>query len=142
MSVRRVIVNTVKAPAAFGPYNQAVVVGGTMYISGQIGIRPGGSDLVPGGVRAEARQALDNMGQILRAVGATHGNVVKATVLLADMADFVAVNEIYSEFFKKPTEPARAAFQVAGLPKGAKVEIEAVAVLGDIADIDMDKHKL
>ncbi len=135
-AVRRVIINTARAPSAIGPYNQAVVVGSTMYISGQIGMRPGTSSLVEGGVEAQARQALANMGEILRAAGATHRNVVKATVLLASMDDFVTVNGVYSEFFKAPTEPARAAYQVAGLPKGAKVEIEAIAVLGDIVDVE------
>ncbi len=138
MPVRRVIVSTMKAPAAIGPYNQAVVVGNTMYVSGQLGMRPGTSELVRGGVREEARQALTNMGEILRAAGATHRNVVKATVLLADMGDFAVVNEVYSEFFKTPVEPARAAYQVAGLPKGGRVEIEAIAIVGDIIDEKKD----
>lgn len=105
-----------------------------MYVSGQLGMDPATKELVEGGVVPQARQALKNMGEILKAAGASHASVVKATVLLADMSDFAKVNEVYAEFFKGPGEPARAAYQVAGLPKGAAVEIEAVAVVGDVKD--------
>ncbi|XP_059098223.1 2-iminobutanoate/2-iminopropanoate deaminase-like [Tigriopus californicus] len=133
MSVNRVIVNTQKAPAAIGPYNQAVLVDKTLYVSGQIGFDPASMEIVSGGVQAQTRQALTNMGQILSAAGIGHDNVVKTTVLLQSINDFTAVNDVYKEFFTA-NYPARAAYQVAALPRGALVEIEAVAVVGDIVD--------
>ena len=137
--VRRTIISTNKAPGAIGPYNQAVLVDRTLYISGQIGFEPktmqivGREDGSKGRVQMEAKQALENMGEILKAAGASYNNVVKTTVLLADINDFVAVNDVYKTFFTS-NYPARAAYQVAALPKGALVEIEAVAVVGTIKD--------
>ncbi|XP_062933525.1 2-iminobutanoate/2-iminopropanoate deaminase [Cynocephalus volans] len=128
--VRRVI-STAKAPGAIGPYSQAVLVGRTVYISGQLGMDPSSGQLVPGGVVEETKQALTNVGEILKAAGCDFTNVVKATVLLADINDFGAVNEIYKQYFKN-NFPARAAYQVAALPKGGRVEIEAVAVQGPL----------
>merc|ERR1711970_1075926 len=133
-SLRRVIISTKKAPDAIGPYNQAVQVNSTLYISGQIGFIPSTMEVVGGGVVEEARQALTNMGNILEAANCTFDNVVKTTVLLADINDFAAVNEVYKEFFRS-NYPARAAYQAAALPRGAKVEIEAVAVVGDIVTV-------
>merc|ERR1712212_1352215 len=130
--IRRII-STTKAPAAIGPYSQAVVVDRTMYISGQLGMDPANGQLVAGGVQAQARQALVNMGEILKAAGCDYNNVVKTTVLLADMNDFNSVNETYKTFFTS-NFPARAAYQVAALPRGGLVEIEAVAVLGPFSD--------
>ncbi|XP_018618200.1 2-iminobutanoate/2-iminopropanoate deaminase [Scleropages formosus] len=129
----RKIINTGKAPAAIGPYSQAVVVDRTVYISGQLGMEPSSGQLVPGGVEAQTRQALVNMGEILKAAGCDFNNVMKTTVLLADMNDFNNVNEVYKQFFSK-NFPARAAYQVAALPRGGLVEIEAIAVLGPVAD--------
>ena len=126
-------------PDAIGHYNQGVQLGSTLYISGQIGFEPSTMEIVgrqngsKGNVQMEAKQALQNMGEILKAVGASYNNVVKTTVLLADMNDFVPVNEVYTTFFTS-NYPARAAYQVAALPKGALVEIEAVAVVGAIKD--------
>nr|AFK10838.1 heat-responsive protein 12 [Callorhinchus milii]AFM85930.1 ribonuclease isoform 1 [Callorhinchus milii]AFM87333.1 ribonuclease isoform 1 [Callorhinchus milii] len=134
--VRR-IVHTVRAPGAIGPYSQAVVVDRTMYISGQLGMDPKTGQLVPGGTMAEAKQALINMGEILKTAHCDYNNVVKTTVLLADLNDFNSVNEVYQQFFKT-NFPARAAYQVAALPRGGRVEIEAVAVLGPIVDSPMD----
>ncbi|XP_063306372.1 2-iminobutanoate/2-iminopropanoate deaminase isoform X1 [Pelobates fuscus] len=131
--IRRII-TTSKAPGAIGPYSQAVVVDKTMYVSGQIGMDPLSGQVVAGGVKPEAKQALVNMGEILRAAGCDYSNVVKTTVLLADMNDFNDVNEIYKQFFQK-NYPARAAYQVAALPRGARIEIEAVAILGPITEI-------
>ncbi|NP_001084732.1 uncharacterized protein LOC414697 [Xenopus laevis] len=131
--VRRII-STAKAPAAIGPYSQAVVVDKTMYVSGQLGMDPSSGQLVAGGVKNEAKQALVNMGEILKAAGCDYSNVVKTTVLLADINDFNDVNEIYKQFFQT-NFPARAAYQVAALPRGGKVEIEAIAVLGPITEI-------
>ncbi|XP_022317439.2 2-iminobutanoate/2-iminopropanoate deaminase-like [Crassostrea virginica] len=130
--VRRII-QTAKAPSAIGPYSQAVLVENTLYVSGQIGLSPQSGTMVQGGVVSETEQALKNMQAILEEAGTTMDNVVKATVLLDDINNFGAVNEVYAKFFKK-SFPARAAFQVAALPKGAKVEIEAVAIVGKLVD--------
>uniref|UniRef100_A0A087Y3T2 2-iminobutanoate/2-iminopropanoate deaminase n=1 Tax=Poecilia formosa TaxID=48698 RepID=A0A087Y3T2_POEFO len=131
--IRRII-TTAKAPAAIGPYSQAVVVDRTMFVSGQLGMDPASGQLVAGGVQAQTRQALVNMGEILKAAGCGYENaVVKTTVLLADMNDFVNVNDVYKQFFST-NFPARAAYQVAALPRGGLVEIEAVAVLGPLND--------
>ncbi|XP_065687808.1 2-iminobutanoate/2-iminopropanoate deaminase isoform X2 [Patagioenas fasciata] len=132
-SLVKKIISTSKAPAALGPYSQAVLVDRTMYIAGQIGIEPSTGQLVPGGAKEEAKQALKNMGEILKAVGCDYSNVVKATVLMADMKDFNDINDIYRQFFKA-NFPARAAYQVAALPKGARVEIEAIAIQGPLQD--------
>merc|ERR1712168_1527866 len=136
--VHRVIVKTAKAPAAIGTYSQAVLVDKTLYISGQIGFDPKTMIIVGEGkdVKAEAQQALTNMGEIVKSVGATFNNVVKATVLLNDINDFAAVNEVYGTFFTQ-NFPARAAYQAANLPKGALVEIEAIAVVGEVQDLPM-----
>ncbi|XP_018969263.1 2-iminobutanoate/2-iminopropanoate deaminase isoform X2 [Cyprinus carpio] len=131
-SVQRKIPFTPKAPIRQGIYSQAVLVDRTMYISGQIGMDISGQ-LVVGGVEAQAKQALINMGEILKAAGCGYENVVKTTVLLADINDFNNVNDVYKQFFKS-NFPARAAYQVAALPRGGLVEIEAVAVLGPITD--------
>ncbi|XP_063306373.1 2-iminobutanoate/2-iminopropanoate deaminase isoform X2 [Pelobates fuscus] len=130
----RRIIYTPNAPARSDVYSQAVVVDKTMYVSGQIGMDPLSGQVVAGGVKPEAKQALVNMGEILRAAGCDYSNVVKTTVLLADMNDFNDVNEIYKQFFQK-NYPARAAYQVAALPRGARIEIEAVAILGPITEI-------
>ncbi|XP_013797391.1 2-iminobutanoate/2-iminopropanoate deaminase [Apteryx mantelli] len=132
-TVVRKIISTAKAPAALGPYSQAVLVDRTMYIAGQIGIEPASGQLVSGGAKEEAKQALKNMGEILKAAGCDYCNVVKTTVLMADMKDFNDINDIYRQFFNM-NFPARAAYQVAALPKGARVEIEAVAIQGSIQD--------
>lgn len=104
-----------------------------MYISGQLGLDVASGQLVDGGVQVQARQALINMGEILKAAGCDYSNVVKTTVLLADINDFNRVNEVYKTFFTS-NFPARAAYQVAALPRGGRVEIEAVAVLGPLSD--------
>ncbi|XP_061616770.1 2-iminobutanoate/2-iminopropanoate deaminase isoform X1 [Phyllopteryx taeniolatus] len=129
----RKIINIATAPAAIGPYSQAVLVDRTLYISGQLGMDVASGQLVQGGVQAQAKQALVNMGEILKASGCNYTNVVKTTVLLADINDFNGVNEVYKTFFSS-NFPARAAYQVAALPRGGLVEIEAVAVVGPLAD--------
>lgn len=116
-----------KAPAALGPYSSAVKVGNTLYLSGQLGIDPATGELAEG-VEAQARQAMRNIAGVLEDAGASFDNVVKMTVLLADINDFAAVNEVYGDFLSEPY-PARSAFQVAAIPKGALVEIEAIAVV-------------
>lgn len=122
-------VSTTNAPAAIGPYSQAIQVNKTIYVSGQIPIDPATGEFAGEDIAAQTRQSLTNIRQILAAAGADMTNVVKTTVLLSDIADFAAMNEVYAEFFAEPY-PARAAFQAAAIPKGAKVEIEAIAVLG------------
>lgn len=120
---------TPDAPAAIGPYSQAIECRPSrmLFISGQIPIDPATSAIVPGGIEAEARQALRNIDAILVAGGMDRTNVVRATIFLASMSDFQVVNGIYADFFGDH-KPARAAFQVAALPKGALVEIDAIAV--------------
>ena len=120
-------VHTDHAPAAIGPYSQAVVAGNTIYVSGQIPIVPEKGELIEGGIEEQTRQSLTNISNILKEAGMSMKNVVKVTVLLADINDFAAVNEIYKDFFEAPF-PARSAFAVAALPKGGKIEIEAIAV--------------
>ncbi|MBS6864979.1 MAG: RidA family protein [Oscillospiraceae bacterium] len=122
-------IQTPNAPAAIGPYSQAVQAGGTIYVSGQLPINPATGEFAGADIRAQARQSLENIKAILAAAGTDMAHVVKTTVLLQDMADFAAMNEVYAEYFSEPY-PARAAFQVAKLPKDALVEIEAVAVTG------------
>ena len=118
---------TQNAPAAIGPYSQAIEANGTVYVSGQLGIDPATGSFAEGGAVAQARQSLTNISNILKEAGLSMKNVVKVTVLLADINDFAAVNEVYKDFFEAPF-PARSAFAVAALPKGGKIEIEAVAV--------------
>ena len=121
-------VSTEKAPAAIGPYSQAEQAGNTVYVSGQLPIDPATGAFAGEDIRAQTRQSLTNIRSILEAVGADMSKVVKTTVLLKNIADFAAMNEVYAEFFAAPY-PARAAFQVAALPKDALVEIECVAVI-------------
>ena len=121
-------ITTPKAPAAIGPYSQAICAGQTIYVSGQLPIDPATGQFAEGGIKAEARQSLTNIRNILAEAGLTMKNVAKVTVLLADIQDFAAVNEVYAAFFEAPY-PARSAFAVAALPKGAAIEIEAIAVM-------------
>ena len=120
------IIATENAPKAVGPYSQAVEVNGTVYISGQIPVVPADGS-IPESIELQARQSLNNIGAILEKTGLTYSNVVKTTVLLADITDFASMNAVYSEFFTEE-KPARACYQVAALPMGVKVEIEAIAV--------------
>ncbi len=120
-------ISTSNAPAAIGPYSQAIEANGTVYVSGQLPIDPVTGNFVEGGIKAEARQSLTNIKNILASVGLDMKNVVKVTVLLADMGCFADVNEVYAEFFESPY-PARSAFAVKALPKGGNIEIEAIAV--------------
>lgn len=121
-------VKTDKAPQAIGPYSQGIVANGFVFCSGQIPIVPQTGQLSPGGIEDQARQVLKNVSAVLEAAGTSLDNVVKATVFLQDMNDFAAMNKVYAEFFKTPF-PARAAVQVARLPRDVKVEIEVIAIL-------------
>jgi 2-iminobutanoate/2-iminopropanoate deaminase len=121
-------VRTEKAPQAIGPYSQAIVANGFVFASGQIPIVPATGELNTGAIEDQTRQVLKNLGAVLEAAGSSYDQVVKATVFLQDMNDFSRMNQIYAEFFKPPF-PARAAVQVARLPRDVKVEIEAVALV-------------
>lgn len=121
-------VKTDKAPQAIGPYSQGIVANGFVFCSGQIPIVPQTGQLSTGSIEDQTRQVLKNVNAVLEAAGTSLDNVVKATVFLQDMNDFAAMNKVYAEFFKTPF-PARAAVQVARLPKDVKVEIEVIAIL-------------
>ena len=122
-----IAIHTDKAPAAIGPYSQAIQAGNTIYVSGQIPIDPTTGNFAGDDITTQTRQSLMNLRSILQEAGADLSDVVKTTVLLADMADFAAMNAVYAEFFTAPY-PARAAFQAACLPRNALVEIECIAV--------------
>lgn len=122
-------VQTAGAPAAIGPYSQAIISGGFVYTAGQIALDPASGDLVEGGVEAQAERVLLNLTAVLEAAGSGMAQVVKTTMYLADMGDFGTVNGVYARYFGEPY-PARSAVQAAALPKGALVEIEAIARLG------------
>jgi len=124
----RTAISTAQAPAAIGPYSQAIRADGYLFCSGQLGLDPATGDLVAGDVGAQAEQALRNLGAVLEAAGLKFGDVVKTTIFLADMADFAAVNGVYGHFVTDPP-PARSTVAVAALPKGGRVEIEATARL-------------
>ena len=119
-------ISTNKAPAAIGPYSQAIDLGNMVFLSGQIPIDPA-TGAMPESVEAQAKQVLTNIPNILAEAGLTMANVVKTTVFLSDLGDFAKVNEVYASFFAEPY-PARSCVQVAAIPKGAKVEIETIAV--------------
>ncbi|MGI5895067.1 MAG: RidA family protein [Candidatus Merdivicinus sp.] len=119
------IIETSHAPAAIGPYSQAVRAGNLIFVSGQLPIHPE-TGTMPDGIREQARQSLENLKAILEAAGCSMKDVVKTTVLLEDIGDFAAVNEVYAEYFPENC-PARACYAVDKLPKGAKVEIELIA---------------
>ena len=122
------MISTKKAPAAIGPYSQAIQVGNLVYTSGQIPIDPSTGAFVEGGIKEQTRQSLTNVKAILEEAGLSMSNVVKTTVFMADMGDFAEMNAVYAEFFSEPY-PARSAVAVKTLPKGALVEIEVVAAI-------------
>ena len=120
-------IHTDAAPAAIGPYSQAIRAGDTVYLSGQVGLDPA-TGILREGTEAQTRQVFANLKAVVEAAGGSLDDIVKLTVLLADLADFVKMNEIMTAYFKPPY-PARATYQVAGLPRGARIEVEAVLVL-------------
>ncbi|HXL24255.1 MAG TPA: RidA family protein, partial [Chthoniobacterales bacterium] len=121
------IISTSDAPAAVGPYSQGVRVGSTIYCAGQIPLDPKTSQIVAGGIDVQTRRVLDNITAVLKAEGLSFENIVKTTIFLIDLADFQTVYDIYGSYFQQ-APPARSTVQVAALPKGARVEIEAIAV--------------
>ena len=126
MSIKSI--HTDNAPAAIGPYSQAITDGHTVYVSGQIPINPATGEFAGTTIEEQAKQSLTNISNILKAAGTDMSHVVKTTVLLKNIQDFAAMNEVYATFFTAPY-PARSAFQAADIPKGALVEIEAIAVI-------------
>jgi len=120
------IVSTNEAPAAIGPYSQAVRRGSLLFCSGQIPLDPKSGEIVSGDIATQTRRVLDNIAAVLRAEGLTFDNVVKTTIFLTDLRDFQTVNEVYSSYFKEQP-PARSTVQVSALPKEARVEIEVIA---------------
>jgi 2-iminobutanoate/2-iminopropanoate deaminase len=121
------IIMTSKAPAAIGPYSQAVEINGTLYVSGQIPLDPQTGKLVEGGIKEQTEQVLKNIEAILSEAGYSLGDVVKSTCLLSDIGDFKAMNEVYARYYRE-NQPARAAYAVKAIPLGALVEIETIAV--------------
>jgi len=124
------IISTSDAPAAIGPYSQGVRVGSTIYYSGQIPLHPKTGQIVDGGIDAQTRRVMENVDGLLKSQGLSFDNIVKTTVFLADINDFQTVNEIYGSYFKQPP-PARSTIQAGALPKGARLEIEVIAMAGD-----------
>ena len=122
------IISTHDAPSAIGPYSQAVVAGGLVFTSGQIGLDPKTGQLVEGGTAAQTERVLENLGAVLKASHSSFGGVVKVTIYLTDLGEFALVNEIYARFVGASL-PARSTVQVAALPKGASVEIDAIALV-------------
>jgi reactive intermediate/imine deaminase len=124
----RAIISTPEAPEAIGPYSQAVKVGNTVWLSGQIPLVPGSMDLVTGAIRDQATQVFRNLAAVAEAAGGSLDQAVKLNISLTDMEDFAAVNEVMADFLQAPY-PARACVQVAGLPKGVAIEVEAILAL-------------
>ena len=124
--MQKKIVTTTEAPAAIGPYSQAIRVGGFLYTSGQISLDPKTMEMVKGNIELETEKVLRNIGAILSAEGLNFSHIIKTTVYLTDLSEFARMNQVYEKFFSN-TKPARACVQVAALPKGAKVEIDAIA---------------
>lgn len=124
----KTVIQTADAPAAIGPYSQAIAAGGMLYVSGQIPLDPVSGALLEGDTAAQARLVLSNLEAILKAGGCTFADVVRSTIFLIDLGDFAAVNAVYAEKFTAPF-PARVTIQVAALPRGSKVEIDAIALI-------------
>jgi len=122
------IIITDKAPAPIGPYNQAVLIGSTLYTSGQIALNPSTMELVLDDIETETKQVMENMKAVLEAADMTFENVVKTTIFIMDMNDFARINSVYGTYFDENTAPARETVQVAGLPKGVNVEISMIAI--------------
>ncbi len=128
MTIEREIISTSNAPAAVGPYSQAVRIGDLVYSAGQIPLIPETGKLVEGDIEAQTRRVMQNLTAVLEAAGTSLANVVKTTIFVTDLADFATLNQVYGSYFES-TPPARSTVQVAALPLGAKVEIEVVAVI-------------
>ena len=122
-------INTNKAPLPVGPYNQAVMVKNTLYISGQVALNPTNNELIQGSINEESHQIMKNIESILKEAGLDFKNVVRSKIYLTDMSNFSKVNEVYGSYFEKGYEPARTTIEVSGLPLGVDVEIDMIAVV-------------
>ena len=122
------IIYTEKAPAPIGPYNQAVLVGNTLYTSGQVALNPATMELVLDNIETETKQVMENLKAVLETANMTFENVIKTTIFLTDMGDFANMNTVYGSYFDEKTAPARETVEVAGLPKNVNVEISVIAV--------------
>lgn len=127
MALKREIIATAKAPAAIGPYSQAVQIGDLIYTAGQIPLVPETGKLVEGGIEDQTRQVMQNLANVLEAAGSSLSQVVKSTIFVTNLADFAVINKVYGSFFAQ-NPPARSTVQVAALPLGAQVEIEMIAI--------------
>lgn len=127
-SIMKKIINTSKAPAPIGPYNQAIFAGNTLYVSGQIALDPESGDLKTGDLETETLQVLENLKAIITEAGLTLDNIVKTSIFISDMNNFGKINEVYSRYFDSENAPARETVEVANLPKFVNVEISAIAV--------------
>ena len=123
------IIKTNNAPAPIGPYNQAVVAGNMLFVSGQIALDPATGELLQGDIQAETKLVMENLKAILTEAGSDFNKVIKSTIFLMDMGQFAQVNEVYGSYFDNATAPARETVQVSGLPKGVKVEISVIALV-------------
>jgi 2-iminobutanoate/2-iminopropanoate deaminase len=128
-AMERKPISTDKAPAAIGPYSQAIVAGGFVYVSGQIPLDPATGEMVGPDIETQTERVMKNVGAVLEASGSGWPQLVKANIYLADMGDFATVNEIYARYVGTEAPPARAAIQVAALPKNARIEVEAIALV-------------
>ncbi len=124
----KTIITTSKAPAPIGPYNQATLVGNTLYTSGQIAINPKNGELVLDNITAETTQVMENLKAVLEAADMTFENIVKTSIFISDMHNFGAINEVYGSYFNEATAPARETVEVANLPKFVNVEVSAIAI--------------
>ncbi|GAA4302089.1 RidA family protein [Aestuariibaculum suncheonense] len=122
------IITTTKAPAPIGPYNQAILSGNTLYTSGQIAFNPETGELILDDIKTETKQVMENLKAVLEAANMTFENVVKASIFISDMGEFVNINDVYGSYFNEATAPARETVQVACLPKNVNVEISVIAV--------------
>lgn len=125
----KTIIYTEKVPAPIGPYNQAVLIGNTLYTSGQIALNPETMELVTDTIESETKQVMENMKAVLETAGMTFENIVKTSIFITNMNDFASINAVYGSYFNEKTAPARETVQVAGLPKNVNVEISMIAVL-------------
>jgi 2-iminobutanoate/2-iminopropanoate deaminase len=124
----KTIINTSKAPAPIGPYNQAVLTGNTLYTSGQIALNPDTGELVMGSIQSETKQVMENLKAVLNAADMTFEHVIKTSIFISDMHNFAQINEIYSQYFDADSAPARETVEVSNLPKFVNVEISMIAV--------------
>ena len=131
------IISTSEAPAAVGPYSQAIRIGNFVFCSGQIPLDPKTGEIVPGDVNAQTKRVMENIAAVLRAEGLNFGNIIKTTIFLTNLVDFQTVNELYGSYFKSDP-PARSTIQVAALPKGAAIEIEVIAAAPPSGDKAID----